>query len=241
LKPQTEIADFRKVLELAVADGKSIMVGGHAVNFWALFYFPRIKAELRQFLPFTSKDLDFYGDIHLLDRLVKKFGGVKRMSQPRGPVIGLVELEIDGVKRIVEVLHSVHGLSSKELSGASSPVLEVDQCQARVLDPVSLLKAKIHNAADFKQNERNDVRHVKIMLLCVREFILDALEEAKAGKLPQRNLVNLLESVREVISEAKAQRSAKLWNFDFHQIWPLRSLKACGLTKIANFLKHRLS
>jgi len=228
------------VLELAVADGKSIMVGGHAVNFWALFYFPRIKTELRQFLPFTSKDLDFYGDIHLLDRLVKKFGGMKRMSQPRGPVIGQVELEIDGVKRIVEVLHSVHGLSPKDLAKALPPVLEVDRCRARVLDPVSLLKAKIHNAADFKQDERNDVRHVKIMILCVREFILDALKEAKLGRLPQRNLVNLLESIRQVIADPKAKKAEYIGSFDCQQIWPVRQLTTSGLTKIANFLKHRL-
>jgi hypothetical protein len=240
LKPQTEITDFRKVLELAVSDGKSIMVGGHAVNFWALFYFPRIETELRQFMPFTSKDLDFYGDIHLLEKLLKSFGGLKRMSHPRGPVIGQVELEIDGAKRIVEVLHSVHGLSPKDLAKAVPPVLEVDQCKARVLDPVSLLKSKIHNAADFSQEERNDVRHVKIMLLCNREFILDALEEAKRGKVPQRNLVNLLGSIRYVISDSKAEKVRTLGKVDLQQVWPMQELKSCGLSKVVGFLRHQI-
>lgn len=240
MKSQTEITDFRKVLELAVTDGKSIIVGGHAVNFWALFYFHRIEAELRQFMPFTSKDLDFYGDSHLLESLRKRFGGVKRMSQPRGPVIGQVELEIDGAKRIVEVLHSVHGLSPKDLAKSSPPVLEVNQCKARVLDPVSLLKSKIHNAADFEQKERNDVRHVKIMLLCTREFILDALEEAMLGKLPQRNLVNLLQNVRAVISDPKAEKVSRSWSIPFPKVWPTRQLESCGLSKVDNFLKHHL-
>ncbi len=239
MKPQTEITDFRKVLELAVTDSKSILVGGHAVNVWALFYFHRIEMELRQFLPFTSKDIDFYGEMQFLDRLVNSFGGSKSMSQPRGPVIGRVDLEIDGVMRIVEVLHSVHGLSPKDLARSSALVIEVGQCRARVLDPVSLLKAKIHNAADLKQEDRNDVRHVKIMILCVREFILDALDGARTGSFSQRNLVNILESVYQVISESQALKAQKLWSFDYHNVWPVKSLKASGLTKVINFLEHR--
>jgi len=224
-----------------VTDGKSILVGGHAVNVWAHFYFQRIEAELGQFLPFTSKDIDFYGEMQFLDRVIKNFGGSKSMSQPRGPVIGRVDLEIDGVMRIVEVLHSVHGLSPKDLARSSPLVIEVGQCRARVLDPVSLLKAKIHNAADLKQEERNDVRHVKIMILCVREFVLDTLDGVKLGKLSQRNLVNLLENVHQVIADPKAQKGQKLWGFDYANAWPAKSLRASGLTKVISFLAHRLS
>ncbi len=215
-------------------------MGGHAVNFWALFYLRRIELELREFRPFTSKDLDFYGDPQLLEELRKSLSGLKKMSTPRGPVIGRIEVEIDGSKRIVEVLQSVHGLSPKDLSKVTPPILEVDQCNARVLDPMTLLKAKIHNAADIDQNDRSDVRHVKIMLLCVREFILDALEEANQGRLSQRGLVNLLESILQVISDPKAKSSEALWGIDCQQVWPMQQLKGSGLTKVANFLKHRL-
>ena len=90
MKPQTEIRDFRKVLEIAFANGKSIIVGGHAVNFWALLYLERIERELRQFRPFTSKDLDLYGDPELLEELRKNLGGLKKLSPPRSPVIGRV-------------------------------------------------------------------------------------------------------------------------------------------------------
>ena len=215
-------------------------MGGHAVNFWALFYLRRIELELREFRPFTSKDLDFYGDPQLLEELRRSLGGLNKMSAPRGPVIGRIEVEIDGSKRIVEVLQSVHGLSPKDLSKVTPPILEVDQCNARVLDPMTLLKAKIHNAADIDQNDRSDVRHVKIMLLCVREFILDALEEANQGRLSQRGLVNLLESILQVISDPKAKSSEALWGIDCQQVWPMQQLKGSGLTKVANFLKHRL-
>jgi len=133
--------------------------------------------------PFTSKDLDFYGDPQLLEELRKSLGGLKKMSAPRGPVIGRIEVEIDGSKRIVEVLQSVHGLSPKDLSKVTPPILEVDQCKARVLDPMTLLKAKIHNAADIDQNDRSDVRHVKIMLLLCPGIHFGRIGRGKSGQV----------------------------------------------------------
>jgi len=47
-----------------------------------------------------------------------------------------------------------------------------------------------------------------------------------------RALVNLLESVRQVIADAKAKRACELWSLDCQQIWPLQKLKVAGLTKI---------
>jgi hypothetical protein len=64
--------------------------------------------------------------------------------------------------------------------------------------------------------------------------------EAKLGKLPQRNLVNLLGRIREITTDAKAKKAQALWNFEFQQVWPIHQLKSCGLTKVAHFLTHQL-
>jgi len=69
---------------------------------------------------------------------------------------------------------------------------------------------------------------------------LDALEEANQGRFSQRSVVNLLESILQVITDPKAKRSETLWDIDCQQVWPMQQLKASGLTKVANFLKHRL-
>lgn len=43
----------------------------------------------------------------------------------------------------------------------------------RVLIPQLVLKAKIENSVSIDQSGRNDVKHVDIMILCVRAFIGD--------------------------------------------------------------------
>src|SRR5437773_12480010 len=58
---RTELDDFLAILTQPGDDGKPfIVVGGHAVNYWAKLYLPR-EPRLRSHLPFTSKDLDVIG------------------------------------------------------------------------------------------------------------------------------------------------------------------------------------
>ena len=56
-----------------------VVVGGRAVNFWAEFYAPRVPAIDRE-APFTSKDIDFCGDVRAVRIRAERLGGIARVA-----------------------------------------------------------------------------------------------------------------------------------------------------------------
>lgn len=118
--------------------------------------------------------------------------------------------------------------------------LVVGDLKARVLLPHMVLKAKIENAANIDQEGRNDVKHVRMMILCMRAFIMEFGCFVRDGNASERAMVNVLEEVFAIISSPKAEKAAKLWDFDFRGIWPIQELKAVGGEKVKRWLEHRM-
>lgn len=71
----SEVHDFKGILSNSIDGCLPLLVGGHAVNLWALIYLEHIGTDLDRWLPLTSKDLDLFGRIALLDEMKKRFGG----------------------------------------------------------------------------------------------------------------------------------------------------------------------
>ena len=55
-----------------------------------------------------------FGTRELLDKLHEKFGGEKKLSEPRTPVIGSIAVTLRGKPRTIEVLHSIGGLGGRQ-------------------------------------------------------------------------------------------------------------------------------
>jgi hypothetical protein len=113
----TEVSDFAGVLLPMDGGNPPVIVGGHAVNLWSMYFLSKGVAELAVFLPFTSKDLDLLGTMDLLEQLQRKLKGEITRSASRSPVLGRLEIPSDtGDPLRIEVLHTVKGLDFKELS-----------------------------------------------------------------------------------------------------------------------------
>ena len=151
---------------------------------------------------------------------------------------GLYVVRILGYLR-VEVLHTVLGLNAKDLRRTVD--IEIAGIVARIPLPHLVLKAKLANSALITQDGRQDVKHARMMLACVRAFILELLENQRAGLIGERPVVNLLEEIREVMSSRNAGKAAALWCFNFREIWPMEELKTSGGEKVTRWLEHRLS
>lgn len=65
-KSTTEVSDFAGVLLPMDGGHPPVIVGGHAVNLWSMYFLSKGIAGLADFLPFTSKDLDLVGTMDLL-------------------------------------------------------------------------------------------------------------------------------------------------------------------------------
>ena len=185
----SEVHDFREILSNAVDGDLPLLVGGHAVNLWAQIYRQRIGRDLDQWLPLTSKDLDLFGTIGLLENMKSRFGGNFRLSGPRSPVVGQLVVKLAGGERHIDVLREVYGIRRQEVM-KESVTLEIktgeESYQVRVLPIIPMLRAKVANLAFLDQTGRNDLKHVQLMLLVVREYLLELIRAAESNDMDSR-------------------------------------------------------
>jgi hypothetical protein len=237
---ESEIGDFAEILRPVDAAEPPVIVGGHAAGLWSRYFLARGVSELAEFLPFRSKDLDLVGTMGLLDQLHRRFKGRLLRSEPRSPVFGRLDIPQPGGGFLrVEVLHTVLGMDAKDMKRTVD--VDVAGVVARIPLPHLVLKAKLANSTLITQDGRQDVKHTRMMLVCIRAFILELLENHRAGLIGERPILKLLEEIRKVMSSRNAGKAATLWSFDFREAWPLEELKACDGEKIARWLEHRLA
>ena len=236
--PQTSFSDIADIVSVRTNGQLPMIVGGHAVNVWAFAYLSRQGPRLQQHAPFVTKDLDLWGPMEILDNLAQKYGVPIQHSQPRGPGLGRIDIPKGHVSVRVELLTNVHGL--RKLEEKNAVHLVVQGTEIRVLDAISCLRAKIANAADIDQSQRQDVKHVQIMKICAREFAKDLLEKAQAGRASERIVVNYLEDLRKTLAGPKAQTVTRKWGISFDDVMPLESIRESALEKVKNFARHRL-
>src|SRR5256884_1633491 len=180
---RTELDDFLAILTQPGDDGKPfIVVGGHAVNYWAKLYLPR-EPRLRSHLPFTSKDLDVIGSEANALRVAQTLGW--QYSPPvvgGGPLQGIVSSPATDRPLTVEFLLEIKSVPEQILrdfvrQNTFQPEGSERLMLVRVLDPVLLLHGKIRNAVDIEQDlperPRQDVKHVAMLSLCVPHFLED--------------------------------------------------------------------
>lgn len=63
------------------------------------------------------------------------------------------------------------GVSDEELKGRAS--LDIAENEILVPLPHVLLKAKLSNALELDQEDRQDVKHVKLLAVVLREYLID--------------------------------------------------------------------
>jgi hypothetical protein len=235
---ESEIGDFAGILKTKDTAEAPVIVGGHAVGLWGRYYLSMGMTELAEFLPFRSKDLDLVGSMELLEEMHRRFKGKLLRSEPRSPVFGRLEIPQPGGGFLrVEVLHTVLGLDTKDLGRTVN--IEVAGVIGRIPLPHLVLKAKLANSALIGQEGRQDVKHARIMLLCVRVFIKELLVNCRSGLIGERAVINLLGEVWDIVSSPLADRSVALWGFDFSEAWPMEELKTAGGEKILRWVEHR--
>jgi len=238
LPPATSFSDVADIVSVKTDNQLPLVVGGHAVNIWAVAYLPRLGFQLRSFAPFTTKDLDLWGPKKILDSLSQKYGVEIIHSPPRSPGIGFVVIPKGALQLKVELLTGVNGVRSIEKQNVVE--LIVEGIPVRVLDAISCLKAKIANVADIDQSRRQDVKHVKIMKLCAREFAIDMLAQASRGEISERLVINYLEDLREAVSSPKTQIATQKSGLTFDEVMPIEAIRQSSLEKVQNFAQHRL-
>ena len=179
-----QYADAEAVLrKLGPLSEELVLIGGQAVNYWALAYVAR-SAELQAARPFASKDVDFCGSVQQAEECARRLHGRCVVSTPdaltrRTAVVEYVD-ELAQV-RSVDFLASPFGVDGHEVRSLavlaeSSAAAEVPQ-RVRVMHPIHVLESRACNVSELP-NYRTEkgLKQLRASVICAREFGRDLLE-----------------------------------------------------------------
>jgi hypothetical protein len=181
-----------------------VIVGGHAVNLWASYYSARGDPVLAGFAPFTSKDADIFVKDKDLALAVATAAGweFRNNPEPRSPVLGAIVLVRAEVELQVDVLHAVTGLTDDDLT-VTETITFVNGKSYSVPAPDVMLKAKLANLQSHDQTNRQDERHVRILLRCCEHYLTDSVAAVVAGELSEREAIERFMATLRTIAPAK--------------------------------------
>jgi hypothetical protein len=169
-----------------------ILVGGQAINIWASYYAKQIP-ELIDYLPFSSADLDFYGGKVEAIACQKILGGTINLNKDfdPSPNTGVLIVPAEPQPLRIDFLGSVFGVGDVELA-QSAIAFEGQEhlagLRVKILNPILCFEGKLKSTVGLPQEGRQDIKHLKMSLLFVRQYIIDTIEnDARQGlKLIER-------------------------------------------------------
>ena len=233
----TQPQDFDPIFSQGV-----VIVGGHAVNLWASFYADRGDPVLARFAPFTSKDADIFANDRDLAVAIAAAAGwqFRANPEPRSPVLGAIVMTKGAVGLQVDVLRSVTGLTAADLAETETITFANGKSYS-VPAPDVMLKAKLANLAAHEQRDRQDERHVRILILCCAHYLVDACAALVADELSEREVIERFMATWRVITSAKADRMERKNALGLPSAIPARKAigKAGDLPRIRAFYAHR--
>ncbi len=215
-----------------------LLVGGQAVNLWALYYQERTTG----LTPFVSRDADVLGDRETLKALGKLAGAKPQffpLRPPSNEVGVVITKDAKGQPLLIEVLRYVHGVTNEELTDPIyTMAIGAGGVRVQVPGPIVLLKAKMANLGDLPQAGRQDSRHVAILARLLPAYLEDLQKAAREGRMEERKLIGFLEQLLTVVTSKNGKKAFAQLHIEPHAL--LAGLKAGKLPKLQAFIEKRL-
>lgn len=162
-----------------------MLVGGQAVSFWVDYYAGRDRS-LARLVPFTSKDIDFCGDVRAVKICAERLAGTSRLATMDDvtPNTGIVTFVDDaGAKRTIDFIGQPHGLATREVFRTALPIRVLDDrgqpgpVSFRVMHPVQVLESRVHNTMGLPgYGTKHALEQLRASVICAREFIRDMID-----------------------------------------------------------------
>lgn len=238
LETKYRLDQFSSVFDLRNSEGKPyLLIGGQAVNFWAERYI-REDPNLQALEPFTSEDIDFKGNREDVELIARQLNLRPVFPHPREmtALAGAIPFRIGRLSSNIEVVRSIPGAPSSAEKAAVE--IEWNGKQLRLLDPVSLFASKLELFATIPQDNRQDARHLGILVRCVRCFLAELLGEVHQGSVQSRQWLRIVGYVLKISSTKSATRTASKLDLSWQDALPWEAIRGSKDPKIARFFAN---
>lgn len=217
------------------AGQRYVLIGGQAVNYWAERYLGAEPA-LKKHLPFTSEDIDFCGgrkDVEYIARQLNR-PPVFPPKVAMTALAGAIPFQIGETNTTIEIVRSIPGVTARDVE-ALAVEMEWNRKVIRVLDPISLLICKIELALTVSQAKRQDIAHLKILLLCVCEFLREMLPEVEAGNVPAKAWLGAVNRLARLAKSSHGRKAAKKFGIVWSELLPVSAIVKSKVEKVRLF------
>lgn len=209
-----DVARISSILKLE--DG-AFIVGGQALNLWAERYSQRVP-ELADFRPYTSKDIDYFGQAEAARKLAITLGGEVRYPSigDATPCTAIVFVTLSGRRFVIDFIGDVLGIRRVDRLKRNVVQIEVsmhpenninasDLLMIPVMHPVHCMISRIANVLSPALQRRDDVamRQLRAAPLVVQAYIDEELENGEA-----REATDCLRDIHRYLKTDKIGRDA---------------------------------
>lgn len=219
------------------SESPCVLMGGQAVNFWALRYAkaePTL-GEIERIFPFVSKDVDFQGDRAAAFALARVLGSRADVPSFRRAFGNLMSAQFTlslGEEQLkIEVLRKVPGLKDAELLRLATRERS-GAYRLRVLNPVGVLLAKTWNVVNISKEGRHAAEQLLAMIPCVRAFIREFLLAGASDERELRAGLNLIKATLAFTETRPAAEAAGRCGIDWAQVLPHAHIAASALPQL---------
>ena len=241
--PVTIAHDFKEFLSVQNGKGEpAIVVGGHAASLWALHYASQEPAILN-YAPYTSKDMDFVGDrttALTLAKMVNQPAERAPRNEPTPVIYRVKRLFPDQTRQnsTLEVLDHLAGVTNNELRETAMTIYskELDM-RVRLPSPITCLKSATRNLMRLQQEKREDLKKVRILILCCRAYLREQVKLAEAGKITEGMVAGPFEALLRWMRKRTAQKAATDYKIDWLEAFPLGELENTFIPRLRQVLR----
>lgn len=205
--PQRAVIEIAKILS---EDDRAFVVGGQALNLWAEYYSERA-AELLEFRPYTSKDIDYFGQRAVAEKLAAGLGGTIQVPAPDDMTFqtAIVRATIDGIAIDIDFLSHVKGVQRGLQEGVVDLIIPYTheggeaELAIRLMHPLHCLQSRVANVLELGRKDDTSRRQLEAAPIVVREFISEALADGD-----EREAINILAGLFRYLSKDPTGRKA---------------------------------
>ncbi len=181
MKPESFTPEqLEPILKLASECGM-ILVGGQAVNSWAILLEDPETEPWKSLRPYTSEDADMLcSEIQMLKfaKALSESGWAVQVFEPEGKEVkinvGAIRIngKIAGKQRFVEMnfLRQLQGVSMQEIA-ENKEEIPIKTHTIKVIDCLRLLESKTISLNTLDQSQRQDRKHLILCCAALREIL----------------------------------------------------------------------
>jgi hypothetical protein len=214
-RPHLTAEQVVRILEI-VQDTDAVIIGGQSINLWARHY-ERRDPDLAARGPFTSKDIDFYGNSDAASKLAQALGANLYLPQldDQTPNAALVIGTLDDRKVEIDFMRAVLGVEDASIKNNFVTLCGRNpqsgaEVRLMLLHPLDCLRSRLANINRLKREDELSLRQAAIAIDILKNFIEELLA-AGERKRAQTTLHDLFYVTRdEFIQSGLAQKHGNL-------------------------------